>query len=112
MAGRPTRSKAKRTGRKSQSRSTKQAGWLRKRNNRQILQTAGNRGQGTRLRPPARPDSLVRTTAVRILLVEDSRLLRRSVGAALRKVGYAVDATGDGKEGLWLAESNAYDSVI
>lgn len=49
---------------------------------------------------------------MRILLVEDSRLLRRSVGAALTKVGYAVDATGDGKEGLWLAESNEYDSVI
>lgn len=49
---------------------------------------------------------------MRILLVEDSRLLRRSVGAALRKVGYAVDVTGDGKEGLWLAESNEYDSVI
>lgn len=49
---------------------------------------------------------------MRILLVEDSRLLQRSVGAALRKVGYAVDVTGDGKEGLWLAESNEYDSII
>lgn len=49
---------------------------------------------------------------MRILLVEDSKLLRRSVGTALRKAGYAVDAAGDGKEGLWLAESNEYDSVI
>jgi DNA-binding response OmpR family regulator len=34
------------------------------------------------------------------------------VGVALRKDGYVVDATGDGTEGLWLAESNEYDCVV
>jgi DNA-binding response OmpR family regulator len=49
---------------------------------------------------------------VRILLVEDSERLRRSVGDALKKSGYAVDAVGDGPQGLWLAESNDYDVIV
>ena len=49
---------------------------------------------------------------MRVLLVEDSERLRRSVGTGLKKSGYAVDVTADGKEGLWLAESNAYDIIV
>jgi DNA-binding response OmpR family regulator len=49
---------------------------------------------------------------VRILFVEDSKRLQRSVGTGLRKAGYAVDITGDGEEGLWYAESNDYDVII
>jgi len=49
---------------------------------------------------------------VRVLLVEDSVRLRRSVATALRRSGYAVDLTGDGDEGLWLAESNEYDVIV
>ena len=49
---------------------------------------------------------------MRILLIEDSKRLQTSVGRALRKDGYAADVTGDGKEGLWLAESNQYDAII
>ena len=49
---------------------------------------------------------------MRVLLVEDSPRLQTSVGRALRKAGYAADTTGDGKEGLWLAESNDYDAII
>jgi DNA-binding response OmpR family regulator len=49
---------------------------------------------------------------MRILLVEDSQRLRKSVGTALRRTGYAVDVSGDGEEGLWFAESNEYDAVI
>jgi DNA-binding response OmpR family regulator len=49
---------------------------------------------------------------VRILLVEDSERLRRSVSTALKKSGYVADSTGDGQEGLWLAESNDYDVVV
>ena len=30
----------------------------------------------------------------------------------MRKAGYAVDITGDGEEGLWLAEGNHYDVII
>ncbi len=49
---------------------------------------------------------------MRLLLVEDSPRLQRSVATALRRSGYAVDTAGDGEEGLWLAESNAYDVAI
>ena len=49
---------------------------------------------------------------MRILLVEDSKRLQTSVGRGLRRAGYAVDVTGDGHEGLWLADSNNYDVVV
>src|SRR2546423_4349042 len=49
---------------------------------------------------------------MRLLFVEDSVRLHRSVGRGLRKAGYALDITGDGEEGLWLAESNEYDVII
>ena len=49
---------------------------------------------------------------VRVLFVEDSERLRRSVGVALKKSGYAVDLAGDGEAGLWLAESYEYDVII
>ncbi len=49
---------------------------------------------------------------MRILFVEDSVRLRQSVGTGLKKAGYAVDISGDGREGLWYAESNAYDVLI
>src|SRR6202167_2859740 len=49
---------------------------------------------------------------MRVLLVEDSQRLQKSIGKALRKSGYAVDTSGDGEEGLWLAESNDYDVII
>jgi DNA-binding response OmpR family regulator len=50
--------------------------------------------------------------SMRILVVEDSERLRRSLKTALRHSGYAVDATGDGAEGLWLAEGNDYDVIV
>jgi DNA-binding response OmpR family regulator len=49
---------------------------------------------------------------VKILLVEDSKRLRTSLASGLRKAGFSVDATGDGSEGLWLAESNNYDVLV
>ena len=49
---------------------------------------------------------------MRVLLVEDSERLQRSVGAALKHAGYAVDVTGSGTHGLWLAESNDYDVIV
>jgi DNA-binding response OmpR family regulator len=49
---------------------------------------------------------------MRVLVVEDSLRLQRSLGTALRKSGYAVDLAGDGEEGLWLAESNDYDVIV
>ncbi len=49
---------------------------------------------------------------MRILLVEDSPRLQRSLGLALRKTGYAVDVAGDGEQGLWLAISHDYDVLV
>ncbi|HVU39019.1 MAG TPA: response regulator transcription factor [Opitutales bacterium] len=49
---------------------------------------------------------------MRVLIVEDSPRLQRTVGAALRKSGYAVDVAADGEEGLWMAESHDYDVII
>lgn len=49
---------------------------------------------------------------MRVLFVEDSERLRRSVGAALKKSGYAVDLATDGEAGLWLAQSYEYDVII
>ncbi|MDB6114581.1 MAG: DNA-binding response regulator [Lacunisphaera sp.] len=49
---------------------------------------------------------------MRILLVEDSARLQRSLSGALRKTGYAVDVASDGEEGLWLAGSHDYDVIV
>ena len=49
---------------------------------------------------------------MRVLLVEDSLRLQKSLGKALRQSGYAVDLSGDGEHGLWLAEANDYAVLI
>ena len=49
---------------------------------------------------------------MRVLLVEDSERLRRSVGTGLRRAGYAVDDVSDGEEGLWRARGNEYDVIV
>jgi DNA-binding response OmpR family regulator len=49
---------------------------------------------------------------MRLLLVEDSQTLRRSLRRALRHSGYAVDTAADGEEGLAAAELNDYDAMI
>lgn len=49
---------------------------------------------------------------MRVLLVEDSERLRRTVSTALKRSGYLTDSTDDGKEGLWLAQSNDYDVIV
>jgi len=49
---------------------------------------------------------------MRVLLVEDSVRLQQSVGAALRRSGYAVDISGDGEDGLWRATGEAYDVIV
>jgi DNA-binding response OmpR family regulator len=46
------------------------------------------------------------------LLVEDYEPLARSLAQGLREAGYAVDRSADGEEGLWFAESNAYDAIV
>jgi DNA-binding response OmpR family regulator len=49
---------------------------------------------------------------MRLLLVEDATPLQRALGTGLRKEGYVVDVTGDGQEGLWLAQTHEYDLII
>jgi DNA-binding response OmpR family regulator len=49
---------------------------------------------------------------VKILVVEDSERLLRSLGEGLRRLGYAVDLTGDGEDGLAFAETYDYDVIV
>ena len=49
---------------------------------------------------------------MRILLVEDYAPLRESVAQALEEAGFAVDASADGEEGLWHAQSGEHDVIV
>jgi two-component system response regulator PhoP len=49
---------------------------------------------------------------MRILVVEDERALQQQVRSQLEAQGYTVDATGEGKEGLYLATEYPYDAAI
>jgi DNA-binding response OmpR family regulator len=49
---------------------------------------------------------------MRILLIEDSPRLQRSLADGLRRTGYAVDIVGDGRQGLAWAQANDYDLII
>jgi len=49
---------------------------------------------------------------VRLLVVEDYVPLRESLARGLKDANYAVDATGDGTEGLWYAENHPYDVIL
>jgi DNA-binding response OmpR family regulator len=49
---------------------------------------------------------------VRILLIEDSSRLQRSLGDGLRRAGYALDVVGDGREGLRWALCGEYDVIV
>ncbi|HEY0191281.1 MAG TPA: response regulator transcription factor [Kofleriaceae bacterium] len=47
-----------------------------------------------------------------MLVIEDYRPLRESLVRGLTDAGYAVDATGDGAEGLWYAENHPFDVIV
>lgn len=49
---------------------------------------------------------------MRILLVEDDRLLRASVVRGLQEASYVVDEAADGVQALAMAESGQYDAII
>ncbi|MBV8762420.1 MAG: response regulator transcription factor [Deltaproteobacteria bacterium] len=49
---------------------------------------------------------------MRLLVVEDYVPLRESLARGLKDANYAVDATGDGTEGLWYAENHPYDVIL
>jgi two-component system OmpR family response regulator len=50
--------------------------------------------------------------AMRVLVVEDEPDLRDGLLKGLREDGYAVDAAPDGEDGLFKAESTAYDAIV
>ena len=49
---------------------------------------------------------------MKLLIIEDSLRLLRSLGAGLRKMGYAVDLVADGAEGFDFARLNDYDVIV
>jgi two-component system OmpR family response regulator len=49
---------------------------------------------------------------MRILIVEDTRALARSIAQGLEEEGFSVDLAGDGEEGLHLATEISYDAVV
>jgi DNA-binding response OmpR family regulator len=49
---------------------------------------------------------------MRILIIEDYEPLRRSLARGLREDGHAVDDSGNGEDGLSLAEMSVYDVII
>jgi len=49
---------------------------------------------------------------MKILIVEDARELAETIKEGLEESLYAVDLSFDGEEGLYMAETNAYDAVI
>lgn len=49
---------------------------------------------------------------MRVLVIEDYEPVRQSIVQGLSEAGFAVDATGDGTEGLWYAGSGDYDVIL
>lgn len=49
---------------------------------------------------------------MRVLVVEDYEVIRDGLVEGLKREGFAVDATGDGDEGKWFAETNDYDLIL
>ncbi|MEP2783174.1 MAG: response regulator transcription factor [Pseudoruegeria sp.] len=49
---------------------------------------------------------------MKILIIEDSDILRESLSHGLRKTGYLVDASRDGEDGFWRTEQDIYDAIV
>lgn len=49
---------------------------------------------------------------MKILYVEDYKLLRDSVALGIRDKGWLIDTSADGEEGLWMATEYLYDAII
>jgi DNA-binding response OmpR family regulator len=49
---------------------------------------------------------------LKVLVVDDSERLRRSLEHGLRHSGFAVDTVGDGEEGLAFAQHGDYDAIV
>src|SRR5882757_10050416 len=57
-------------------------------------------------------ETVQRSVAMRILVVEDEPRLLRNLAKALREEGYAVDTAEAGDDGLCKAETNEYDAIV
>lgn len=49
---------------------------------------------------------------MRVLIVEDDRNTREFIERALRESGYTVDATGNGRDGLFMATTEPFDLLL
>ncbi|GGZ79554.1 hypothetical protein GCM10011274_41810 [Paraglaciecola chathamensis] len=49
---------------------------------------------------------------MKVLIIEDSESLRRSLRVGLSNLGFTVDDTGDGSEGLTMALSGDYSLLV
>ena len=49
---------------------------------------------------------------MRVLVVEDDRHTREFIERALRESGYTVDAVGNGRDGLFMATTEAHDVIV
>lgn len=56
------------------------------------------------------PDATI--SGMRVLVVEDERLIARALRDAFEAEGYVVDVADRGDEGLWCALENEYDAII
>lgn len=64
------------------------------------------------LSPTTERRKALQETGVRVLLIEDYQPLRKAVVQGLQEAGFAVDSTGEGREGLWYARSAEHDVII
>ena len=49
---------------------------------------------------------------MKLLLVEDSKRLQRSLAAGLNKIGFSLDQAYDGEEALSYLATNQYDAIV
>ena len=49
---------------------------------------------------------------MRVLVIEDDRILNRQISNALGGIGYVVDSTLDGAQGHFMGDTSYYDAVI
>ncbi len=49
---------------------------------------------------------------MKILVIEDSKKLQKSLRAGLRRLGYTVDIAVDGEDGLAFAMHGEYDVIV
>jgi hypothetical protein len=51
-------------------------------------------------------------SAMKVLVIEDFALIRKSVAEGLREAGFSVDANRRRRRGLWFATSGNYDVIV